>query len=198
MLGIVFSIYAGKVCAYIHEPIKKLSKPVKIVVPYKINPTTQRIYTPDQYHCFMRQTLKYCHDNLGRSLNGRIVNTDDQTVAYETYRNGYQSGETSVFDQQGILLSKENYKKGVRHGKAFYYYPNGNIEFVAKYDNGALNGRVDQYDINGGVIGKMNYKKGWFKDGYCKNESSHHNMDERLHHAQYNTIIPCGSPDGDE
>ena len=71
-------------------------------------------------------------------------------------------------------------------------YENGNVEVVAHYRDGALDGRLEQYDINGGLVGKMTYKKGWFRDGYCKNEADNHTMDERLRHSDYNEVIPCG------
>ena len=189
----MFYFAFGSASAYIHDPIKKLTPPVKIVVPHKINFDHHRIYTPDQYHCFMRNTLKYCRDNKGNALNGVIVQTYENTVAYENYHGGYQTGMTSIFDESGTLLQKVEYKKGVRDGQAISYYFNGNVEFMAKYKDGALHGRLEQYDINGGLIGRMTYKKGWFKEGYCKNEAKGHNMDERLHHSKYNEVIPCGT-----
>lgn len=189
----ILCVISGKALAYINEPIKKLTPPIKIVVPYKLKFDNRHIYTPDQYHCFMRNTLKYCHDNSGNSLNGIIVQTYDNTVAYENYRSGYQSGITSVFNQSGTLLYKAEYKKGLRNGKATSYYYNGNVEFIASYKDGALDGRLEQYDINGALIGKMTYQKGWFKEGYCKNEAKGHTMDERLHHSKYNEVIPCGT-----
>ncbi|MBP5352444.1 MAG: hypothetical protein J6Y91_01600, partial [Alphaproteobacteria bacterium] len=156
--------------AYLRGVAQGQEKPVHIVVPHlHIVKESNRIYTPDKYHCYMRKTLKYCHDNKGRPLNGRIVNTYKDRVAYEVYRDGYQNGTTSIFDESGTLLERVDYKKGIRDGEALIYYYNGNIEFVMHYRDGALNGRVEQYDINGALIGKMTYKKGWFKEGYCKN-----------------------------
>lgn len=178
--------------AYITEPITKLTKPVKIVVPFKIRAHNDRIYTPNQYYCYMKRTLKFCQDKHGHGINGRIVNTYDDRVAYETYQDGYQTGITTVFNQSGTLLQRIEYKKGVRNGEAISYYENGNVEAVAHYRDGALDGRLEQYDINGALVGKMTYKKGWFKEGYCKNEADNHTMDERLRHSDYNEVIPCG------
>ena len=143
----------------------------------------------------MRNTLKYCQDRKGRGINGRIVSTYEGNVSYETYQNGYQTGTTSVFSQSGTLLQRIDYKKGLRDGKAYSYYANGNIEFVAHYKDGALNNRVEQYDINGALIGKFTYKKGWLKEGYCKNEASSYSMHERLKESEYNQVIPCGDMD---
>lgn len=180
--------------AYMNKPINKLTEPVKIVVPRgMIQHREERIYTPDRYHCYMRKTLKYCVDNHGRALNGRIVTTYDDEVSYETYQNGYQSGITSTFSENGTLLKRSEYRKGVKDGEEFRYYHNGNVEYVLHFDDGALDGRVEQYDISGALLGKFVYKKGWFREGFCKNEASNHSMHERLKKAKYNQIIPCGS-----
>lgn len=172
--------------------------PKVLVVPYKlIRRPDDKIYTPDRYHCYMRKTLKYCSTRKGKPLNGVIVNTYDDNVAYETYQNGYQSGETSVYSQSGVLLSRTYYKKGVKHGEEMIYFGNGNIKLVMRYDSGALNGRVEQYDINGALVGKMTYKKGWFRNGYCKDEPKGALMSNRFKNRKYNKIIPCGSSEGE-
>ncbi len=178
--------------AYINEPITKLTEPKKIYLPYKITIPSNRIYMPDQYSCYMRRTRKFCQNRHGKGINGRIVSTYDDRVAYETYVDGYQTGVTNVFNQQGTLLHRIEYQKGVRDGEAVSYYANGNVEVVAHYKDGALNGRLEQYDINGALVGKMTYKKGWFKEGYCKNEADNSSMEERLH-SGYNEVIPCGT-----
>lgn len=170
----------------------KPAKPRKNFTPTIIRKSNDRIYMPSQYSCYMRQTRKFCQNRHGKGINGRIVSTYDDRVAYETYSDGYQSGTTTVFNQQGTLLQRIEYKKGVREGEAVSYYANGNVEVIAHYKDGALNGRLEQYDINGALLGRMTYKKGWFREGYCKNEASDHSMEERLH-ADYNEVIPCGT-----
>ena len=139
----------------------------------------------------MRQTKKYCVDYKGRPLSGRIVVTDSESAAYETYLNGYRNGETSIYSLSGVLLERTMYKKGVKNGESIRYFVNGNIHWLAKYKDGALNGRLEEYDVDGALLGRMNYKKGWFKDGFCRNEKNGHSMQERLK-GQYNQIIPCG------
>lgn len=191
LLAVILGLFAFEAHAYINEPITKLTEPKRIHLPYKITVPSNKIYTPDQYFCYMRQTRKFCQNRHGRGINGRIVSTYDDRVAYETYVDGYQTGVTSVFNMQGLLLQRIEYKKGVRDGEAVSYYANGNVEVVAHYKDGALNGRLEQYDINGALVGKMTYKKGWFKEGYCKNEADNSSMEERLH-SGYNEVIPCG------
>lgn len=169
-------------------------KTVNIFVPhYKAQPQRNKIYTPDRYSCSMRRKLKYCIDRKGRALNGQIVLTNGQTVTYASYINGYQNGETSVYSTDGTLVERAMFKKGVLDGEAVEYYINGNIWLIKHYDDGALNGRVEEYDINGALVGQMTYKKGWLKDGYCRNEKSGKTMHERYQDGKFNQIIPCGA-----
>lgn len=181
--------------AYINGPIKGLAKPsVTIVMPHGWKARYQeRIYTPDRYHCYIKNTRKYCADRRGNGINGRIVTADEASVAYENYQNGYQSGITSVFDNFGVMLRQSDYKRGVKHGEEIVYFTNGNVKFKKHYKDGALDGRVEQYDINGALLGKMNYKNGYLRDGYCKNESANMSMKERLKKEHYNEVLPCGS-----
>jgi len=172
---------------------------VNIYVPhYKAVPRRNKIYQPNHYNCSMRRKLKYCVDNKGRALSGQIVVSDGENVAYETYLNGYQNGETSVYTLNGILIEKAMYKKGLREGEAAEYFLNGNVWLIKHYDNGYLHGRVEEFDINGALIGRMNYKKGWFKDGFCVNERSGKTMHERHTDGLFNQIMPCNNYTDDE
>ena len=157
-------------------------------------PSYQRgkIYTPDCYNCYMKKNLKYCVNLRGNAISGQIVTSDGEYVAYENYQNGYQSGITSTYTRDGTLIQRTAYKKGLKDGEETTYYINGNTRVIAHYNDGALDGRLEEYDINGALIGKMTYRKGWFKNGYCKNERGNHTMHERLNASEYNEIIPCG------
>ena len=181
--------------AYISANIGNVAPERTIIVAPNayIRHRNDHIYTPDRYNCYMRRTLKYCATRRGRPLNGVIVNSYDGGIAYETYQNGYQNGETSLYTQDGTLLSRSEYKKGVKHGEEIIYFYNGRVEFVMHYKDGALDGRLEQYDINGAMVGKMNYKKGWLRDAYCKNESKPGAAHERISSKRYNEVIPCGS-----
>ena len=170
------------------------TKKVNIYIPhYKVRPRHDKIYTPDRYSCRMRRQLKYCIDSKGNALDGQIVVTNGSAVAYETYQNGYQNGETSIYSVDGNLVERVWYKKGLRNGEAVEYYLNGNVWLIKHYNDGVLHGRVEEYGINGGLIGQMNYKKGWFKSGYCANEKSGKTMYERTQKEEYNKIIPCSA-----
>lgn len=202
ILSLVFAVYflltgqvKARVEAYIGGNISYgKAQPATIIVPGAyIRQQSDRIYTPDRYHCYMKKTLKYCATRHGRPLNGIIVNGNDGGIAYETYQNGYQNGETSLYTQDGTLISRSNYKNGVKNGEEIIYFFNSRAELVMHYKDGALDGRVEQYDINGALVGKMTYKKGWFKEGFCKNEAKNTSMKERITNKRYNEIIPCGS-----
>ena len=181
--------------AFINTSINNMPPQKKtIVVPHGyMMRKNDKIYTPDRYHCHMKREVKYCTTNKGRPLNGTIVSSYDGGLAYENYQNGYQNGETSLYTQDGTLISRSNFKQGVKHGEATVYYYNGRVEFIIHYRDGALDGRVEQYDINGALVGKMTYKKGWFREGYCKNEVRGGSMHERLKRKRYNEIVPCGT-----
>lgn len=188
--GVIFGAQA-----YINTPINKLTEPkVTIVVPrHFINRNNDRVYTPDQYNCYMKKTLKYCADRKGRALNGVIVNSQDGGLSYENYQSGYQSGETLLYTQDGTLISRSNYKKGLKNGEEIIYFVNGNVEYVMHYDAGVLDGRVEQYNENGILVGKFTYKKGWFREGYCQNEAKGSSMRDRLKNKEFNVVVPCGS-----
>lgn len=152
---------------------------------------SDRILTPDRYSCRMRQNKKYCITNRGSAVTGRIVTSTEETISYETYQNGYQSGETLVYTLGGTLLQRCQYSKSEKNGEEITYYVNGNIFLIARYKNGMLNGKVTEYDINGHKVGQFNYKNGYFKGGYCQNERDNFSMKERLTQTKYNEIIPC-------
>lgn len=175
------------------------SRPINIFVPhYKAKLGSDRTFMPDQYSCTIRRKLKYCFDSKGRALTGKIVQSDGKTLMYADYINGYQNGETAIYSTDGTLLEKIWYKKGLPDGEAIEYYLNGNIWLIKHYKDGKLNGRVEEYDINGVRVGKMTYKNGWFKDGYCANERSGLTMNDRYKNAKFNQIIPCQQVENDE
>lgn len=172
-----------------------ITEPAKnVIMPHRwLQHHVDKIYTPDRYSCSLRKNLKFCVDRRGNPLNGKIVNMYDGFIAYENYAGGYQHGITSVFTGDGNLHQRSSYKKGLKEGTEFIYYENGNVEFRLSYNDGELDGRIEQYSINGVLLGKFNYKKGYLRDGYCKNEEEGASMKERLKKEHYNQILPCGT-----
>lgn len=198
LISLIFLLLSFPVAARWDEPRHGI-RTVDIYIPYfKVAANRGKVYMPNRYHCSIRRNLKYCVDLKGRALTGQIVVTDGKLVAYETYQNGYQNGETSIFTTDGNLAEQAWYKKGLRDGEAKEYYLNGNVWLIKHYDSGMLHGRVEEYDVNGVLVGKMTYKKGWFKDGYCANEKGGQTMHERFKNSKYNQIIPCNGSDSIE
>lgn len=65
-ISVVLGLFAFEAQAYINEPITKLTEPKKIYLPYKIIVPSNRIYTPNQYSCYVRQKRKFCQNKHGR------------------------------------------------------------------------------------------------------------------------------------
>jgi len=60
----------------------------------------------------------------------------------------------------GSVISKEQYKSGKRHGKWTYYFPGGElVSSEMKYRNGLLNGAFKSYDRSGNLTSIVRYKK---------------------------------------
>ncbi|MBR1825268.1 MAG: hypothetical protein IJ770_01625 [Alphaproteobacteria bacterium] len=150
------------------------------------------IYTNNAYTCRSVKELKYCTDYRGKALNGRIVQNYGDNVAYEHYKNGYQSGETNVFSADGSLVRKTNYKKSRKHGQEKVYYANGKVEYAANYKQGALEGTVLQYNINGKQIGRMTYHNGRMQSRSCRYETKDTELLAQIKQKNYNELILCG------
>ena len=169
-----------------------VTNPVTVVRPVVYD---NNIYAQGAYSCSERSGVKYCRDYRGRKLDGRIVQNYGNTVAYENYRNGYQHGETTVFSQEGLLLRKTNYKKGLKDGKEYVYYSNSSVtgkpEYVAEYKKGALHGKVEQYNRYGKRSGQMTYHKGYLQTRRCTGVVEDPIVLARIREKNYNELILC-------
>ena len=157
-------------------------------VVYEANP---HIYAVNSYFCGTKNDLKYCTDSAGKALTGRIVQNYTDSVAYETYRNGYLSGETSVYLPDGTLLQTTEYSKGLKHGKEKVYFGNGRLHYVANYSRGSLNGEIRQYDMAGTLIGEMRYSKGKYTYRYCRYDTRNDLLNARIRANEKNVLILC-------
>lgn len=164
------------------------SQPVKVLRPRIYD---NDIYTRNSYSCQERYGVKYCTDYRGRALTGKIVQTYGDNVAYEQYRNGYQHGQTTVFDANGVLVRKSDYKKSLKDGKEYVYYTNGRIEYVAEYKKGALHGKVLQYDDRGKKIGQITYRNGRLNNRQCVYETYDPMILAQVKQKNYNELILC-------
>ena len=155
---------------------------------YQANP---HIYSANAYNCYMKKELKYCTDNRGRALTGRIVQNYTDSVAYERYKNGYLNGETSVYDLNGTLLQTTNYSKGLKHGKETVYFDNGRVHYSVHYSRGNISGSVVQYDYNGVLVGEMQYSNGRYTTRYCRVDAANDLLRARIRANTRNELILC-------
>lgn len=69
-------------------------------------------------------------------------------------------GLWKYFYRNGVVMSQENYKKGLRHGEQFVFYSNGKITEKSLFKNGLLDGISSKYSSKGILIEEVTYKKG--------------------------------------
>lgn len=102
-------------------------------------------------------------------------------------------GTWNYYHKDGkTLLSDENYKDGMLHGKSSTYYKTGALTEVLNYENNELSGIALRYDSNGTIISEVTYKKGklngWAKyytpEGKMKYQGAYEN-DEKVGDWEY-------------
>ena len=153
---------------------------------YNSNP---HIYSPKAYGCTtLKNDIRYCTDNTGKPLTGRIVQDYTESIAYENYKKGYLEGETYIYTPEGTLLQVTNYSKGLKNGKETVYFGNGKVHYTAHYSKGLLNGEVRQYDISGTYLGEMRYKNGHYTYRYCRNDTQNDFLRERIRANEKNEL----------
>lgn len=67
---------------------------------------------------------------------------------------------SQVWDEQGNLIAKIPYKKGMLEGTSVYYYPSGQIEREIPFEKNDIEGEAVEYFPNGTLKTKSHYKKG--------------------------------------
>ena len=67
-------------------------------------------------------------------------------------RNGYSFKYSYVNSLQAVVISKELFVNDKKEGKAYYYYPNGNLKEEVSYSNGKKQGSGKEYDEKSNVI----------------------------------------------
>jgi len=99
------------------------------------------------------------------------------------FKNGKLYGTAFYYNEKGILSEKENYKKGILHGKNIRYHDNGKtIASVVNFKNGKKEGKEKSFYSDGSLRSFGFYENGLkegaftlFKNGkeykthYCKN-----------------------------
>ena len=69
-------------------------------------------------------------------------------------------GTSQVWDEQGNLLAKIHYSKGLLHAPSVYYHANGQISQLIPYDQDNIHGESMTYDIEGNILEKIPYTQG--------------------------------------
>lgn len=94
--------------------------------------------------------------NVVSRIQGRIIK-------------GKQDGIWLIFDQDGKLSSKSNFRKGIADGQQFLYlHENGDLSATFTYKQGQLYGEYISYFKNGQIKSKANYKEGKREGEYIK------------------------------
>jgi len=69
-------------------------------------------------------------------------------------------GKSQVWDEEGNLLAKFTYDKGLLHSDALYFYPQGQLYKTIPYQQNLIEGNVYIYDEQGMVIESIGFQKG--------------------------------------
>jgi antitoxin component YwqK of YwqJK toxin-antitoxin module len=64
----------------------------------------------------------------------------------------------SIYNEEGILVEKENYKDGLLDGIQLYYYESGQIESRLNYKNGLREGEYRQFFPDGKTAALLIFK----------------------------------------
>lgn len=67
-------------------------------------------------------------------------------------------GENNIWDEQGYLLAKIFYEKGMLHGNSLYYYPNGQIKKHIVYFQNKVEGCIYCYTESGEILETVSYQ----------------------------------------
>ena len=70
------------------------------------------------------------------------------------------NGLSKVWDDQGNLMARIEYSKGVLEGQSMYYFPNGQVQKELPFKQNQLSGTAYEYTSEGGLKSKTEYIKG--------------------------------------
>ncbi len=86
-----------------------------------------------------------------------MATTQKVPVQIQHYKNGKLHGEMKIFEN-GQLVEKIPYVKGVVHGEKRYYTEEGQLTLIENYRNGKRNGLLIQLNENGSPLLRSQYK----------------------------------------
>lgn len=102
--------------------------------------------------------------NTYRAQGGIIMSEQfgegEKLAAKGLYAEQEKDSTWTYYDFEGNLLMREDYQKGVLHGKVIKYFPNGKIAEVKNFKNGVQVGAWEQYYESGKPMAKGTYVNG--------------------------------------
>jgi len=88
-----------------------------------------------------------------------FYNKQAQITKQITYKEGIRDGEELHY-KNGVKYESIPYKKNIKEGKTYRYFPDGKIAFEANYVNNELFGKGYEFDTIGNIITIETYKNG--------------------------------------
>jgi len=88
------------------------------------------------------------------------------------YVKGLKQGKTRKFYQDGKLYSIQRFKDGLEEGKQEFFYPSGQLKTILNYEQGLLHGDVKLFFPNGQIKRELHFIHGKRFDGERMWESS--------------------------
>lgn len=85
---------------------------------------------------------------------------EEKLAAKGLYLGQEKDSTWTYYDFDGNLIMREDYQKGVLHGKVIKYYPNGKMAEVKNFKNGVQVGEWNQFYDTGKPKAKGNYVNG--------------------------------------
>ena len=81
-------------------------------------------------------------------------------------------GWYKAYNEDGTLISLQNYYEDELNGKWVKYYSNGQIEIKGSYKDGFKDGKWVEYHNSGNVIKEYCYYNGAIQNDMCKSENN--------------------------
>jgi len=153
-----------------------------------------KFYT-DKVICTTQYQRDYCENYSGKPFKGKVVikNSNGTVASKGVFKNGYRSGNSRFYDDNGVLERVSHYSGGFKNGNERWYYSNGKLRLEAKYRKGELNGIVKSNNLEGKKNGQFYYNNGKLKRGYCidANKKRQNLTTEQIKQQPFNTIVFC-------
>ena len=111
------------------------------------------------YHSNKQLKYSFCYED-GKLCRTELYDGNGQLRKKANYKDGQLHGEYEKYDRNSQLRKKANYKDGRLHGEYEKYHGNGHLKEKANYIDGLLHGEYEKYHRNGHLKEKANYIDG--------------------------------------